>query len=76
MEILETLLDAFEEQYYAADSIQESDEQFTSQEIINLFDTATEVDKVKLFEELQARGFKTKLLDKSFVWPVKEKELH
>lgn len=76
MDVLSELLDAFEERFIAANSISESDEFFTTQEIINIFDTATEVDKVELFEGLQARGFKTKLLDKSFVWPVKEKKLH
>ena len=76
MEILEELLDAFEERFSAANSIQESDEQFTTQEIIKLFDSVVEVDRVKLFEELKARGFKTKLLSKQFVWPVKEKGLH
>ena len=73
MDILETLLDEFEAQFSPAQSIQESDELFTTPEIINLFNSAVEIDKNQLFEKLQARGFIIKTLEKRFVWPVKEK---
>lgn len=68
LEVLNELLDAFEQKYQPASSIQESDEQLTSPEILNLFNSATKVTYDQLYQALKQRGFKTEIVNNSFMW--------
>ncbi len=72
MEILEELLNSFEECYQPAFNIVESDEQLSSNDIISLFNSAAKLTKEEIYEGLKSRGFVTKLVGNQFVWLVKE----
>ncbi|TLX73697.1 hypothetical protein E9993_14665 [Labilibacter sediminis] len=71
--ILTELLNAFEEKYQPASSIQESDEQLSSHEILSLFNTATQVSLDELYQALKQRGFTTKVINNSFLWILRNK---
>jgi hypothetical protein len=73
MENLNLLLDAFGRHYQPAESIEESTDQLSTQEIKLLFETASSLPIETINESLQNAGYKLEMVDLRFVWLVKEK---
>lgn len=63
----------FEKQYSAAESIEDSTELLSSQEIIELFSTIVEVEKNTLFISLRLAGYVPRMVNGHFFWLLKER---
>ncbi len=72
MEFLDELLNSFELKYEPATSVDESDAQLSSNEIIGFYES-TDVEFEDLYEGLSHRGFVNKFMEDKFLWLVKEK---
>ena len=58
LEALEELMDSFLERYSPADTWQESNEQYTSTEILEMFNSVYPIPLEHIYEQLQENGFK------------------
>ncbi len=74
MEILDELFNAFEKRYQPAANVVESDDQLSSNEILNLFNSAAEITKDELYKGLRSRNFVTEMVGNQFLWLVKEQK--
>ena len=58
LEALEELMDSFLERYSPADTWQESNEQYTSTEILEMFNSVYPIPLEDIYEQLREKGFK------------------
>ena len=58
LEALEELMDSFLERYSPADTWQESNEQYTSTEILEMFNSVYPIPMEDIYEQLREKGFK------------------
>ena len=58
LEALEELMDSFLERYSLADTWQESNEQYTSTEILEMFNSVYPIPMEDIYEQLREKGFK------------------
>jgi len=72
-ENLQFLIDTFVRRYDPAESIQDSTEQLSSDEILMLFGASETLSAEMINVALKNAGFILELFDLKFVWLVKEK---
>jgi len=67
------VMDTFTDTYSPVESLEESTDLLSSQEIVDLFSSVIQINKDMLFEQLKTRGFVIKTVDGRFLWLLKEK---
>lgn len=75
LEALEELLDSFMERYKPADNWQDSNEQYSSTDILEMFNSVYPIPMEEIYDQLRENGFKCVPLagQNKFVWLLKSR---